>query len=83
MHLSTVCCNREKIRKELKRQIKELEEINSFTCYAKQDDSLKATEEEKKQQQEEKKLYEEETKRLHTFRDDNKTVKSYDFKLLP
>ena len=70
----TVCCNRGKIRKELKRQIKELEEINSFTCYAKQDDSIKATKEVKKQQQEEQKLFEEQTKILQTFRDDNKTV---------
>lgn len=75
-HLSfTVCYNREKTRRELKRQIKELEEINSFTCYAKQDDSLKATEEEKKHQQEEQKLLEEQTRVLHTFRDGNKTVK--------
>ena len=70
----TVCCNRGKIRKELKRQIKELEEFNSFTCYSKQDDSIKATEEVRKQQQEEQKLFEEQTKVLHTFRDDNKTV---------
>ena len=62
------------MRKELKRQIKELEEINSFTCYAKQDDSIKAAEEAKKQQQQEQELLEEQTKVLHTFRDDNKTV---------
>lgn len=70
----TVCSNRGKIRKELKRQIKELEEFNSFTCYSKQDDSVKAIEEVKKQQQEEQKLLEEQTKILQTFRDDNKTV---------
>ena len=69
-----VCCNRGKIRKELKRQIKELEEFNSFTCYSKQDDSVKAIEEVKIQQQEEQKLLEEQTKLLQTFRDDNKTV---------
>lgn len=80
--LFTVCYIREKTRKELKRQIKELEEINSFTCYAKQDDSLKATEEERKHQQEEQKLLDEQTRVLHTFRDDNKTVRIHNITVI-
>lgn len=60
----------------MKRQIKELEEINSFTCYAKQDDSIKASEEVKKLRKEEQKLLEEQTKLLHKFRDINKTVRT-------
>ena len=66
---------RGKMRKELKRQIKELEEINSYTNYAKQDDSVKAMEDVKRQQEEEQKMQEEQTKKMHAFRDDNKTVR--------
>ena len=63
------------MRKELKRQINELEEINSYTNYAKQDDSVKAMEHVKRQQEEEQKVQEEQAKKMHSFRDDNKTVR--------
>jgi len=64
------------MRKELKRQIKELEDINSYTNYAKQDDSVKAMDDVRRQQEEEQKVQEEQAKKMQSFRDGNKTVRN-------